>query len=202
MGDSRIPRTMSPVLTYDASTALKRARFWEGIGMRVEIDTVLEAFKGPLLLIDDDKERRRIELVIEASRPAVENAIYRVFTESLRGINESLDGARLELRLDGNAIDIEVVEEAEPELPESDYGISPGDVEKLTLRILEPLKKAAADAAAEEGRSLNNWISSALARSLERRQRRSRPDVRRTRRHSRRSSGGDVEETEEPEVRD
>lgn len=170
--------------------------------MRVEIDTVLEAFRGPLLLIDDDKERQRIERVIEASRPAVENAIYRVFAESLRGLNESLDGVRLELRLDGNAIDIEVIEEAEPELPESDYGISPGDVEKLTLRILEPLKKAAADAAAEEGRSLNNWISSALARSLERRQRRASTHVRRARRHSRRSSRGDIEETEAPESED
>jgi len=159
--------------------------------MRVEIDTVLEAFKGPLLLIDDDKERQRIERVIEASRPAVENAIYRVFTESLRGINDSLDGVRLELRLDGSAIDIEIIEEVEPDVPESEYSFSPGDVEKLTLRILEPLKKAAADAAAEEGRSLNNWISSALARSLERRQRRARAHVRRARRHSRRAARGD-----------
>lgn len=165
--------------------------------MRVEINAVLEAFKGPLLLIDDEKERQRIERVLEASRPAVENAIYRVFAESIRGINESLDGARLELRLDGDALDIEVVEEVEPDVSDSEYTISPGDVEKLTLRILEPLKKAAADAAAEEGRSLNNWISSALARSLERRQRRARTHIRRARRHSRRSSRGDVEETED-----
>jgi hypothetical protein len=63
------------------------------------------------------------------------------------------------------------------------------------LRILKPLKRAAADAATEEGRSLNNWISAAFASSLERRQRRSRPD-------SRGSSRGHVGETEEPDIQD
>ena len=118
--------------------------------MQVSTDPILDAFDGPLLLIDDDAERERITTVIRASRPAVENAVNRVFSEALSHVNEGLDGARVELRLVEDGIDVEVVEEAETSTLESDFTLSPGDVEKLTLRIIEPLKKAAAKAAAEE----------------------------------------------------
>ena len=158
--------------------------------MQVSTDPILDAFDGPLLLIDDDAERERITRVIRASRPAVENAVYRVFSEALSHVNEGLDGARVELRLVEDGIDVEVVEEAETSTLESDFTLSPGDVEKLTLRIIEPLKKAAAKAAAEEGRSLNNWISSALARHLERRSRQGRHEMRRAAREARRAARG------------
>jgi predicted HicB family RNase H-like nuclease len=156
--------------------------------MRVAIDAIFDAFDGPLALIDDNDQRKRIERVLAASRPAVENAIYRVLSESLRGVNDALDGARVELRIVENGIDLEVVEEAEPPLPESDFAMSAADVEKLTLRIIEPLKKAAAEAAAEDGRSLNNWISAALARHLERRSRTGRRTARRAARQARRAA--------------
>lgn len=157
--------------------------------MRVSIDAIFAAFDGPLLLVDDDSERDRIKRVLEASRPAVENAIYRVFSEALTTVNDSLDGARVDLRLVEDGIDVEIVEEAETPSPlEQDFSLSPGDVEKLTLRIIEPLKKAAAEAAAEEGRSLNNWISSALARHLERRTRQGRREMRRAAREARRAA--------------
>ena len=162
--------------------------------MRVSISAIFDAFKGPLLLIDDEQERNRINRVLEAGRPAVENAVYRIFAEALRNVNEGLDGARIDVRLVEDGIDIEVVEEAEPSPLESDFSISPGDVEKLTLRIIEPLKKAAAEAAAEEGRSLNNWISSALARSLERRSRYARREMRRAARDARRAARGEADE--------
>ncbi len=157
--------------------------------MRVSIDAIFDAFDGPLLLVEDDRERERIKRVLEASRPAVENAIYRVFSEALAPVNDSLDGARADLRLVENGIEVEIVEEAEgPTTLEQDFSLSPGDVEKLTLRIIEPLKKAAAEAAAEEGRSLNNWISSALARHLERRSRQGRREMRRAAREARRAA--------------
>ncbi|MDA0351717.1 MAG: toxin-antitoxin system HicB family antitoxin [Chloroflexi bacterium] len=158
--------------------------------MRVSIAAIFDAFDGPLSLIDDEQERKRIARVLEAGRPAVENAVYRMFAEAVRGVNESLDGSRLDVRLVDDGVDIEVIEEAEPSTLESDFSISPGDVEKLTLRIIEPLKKAAAEAAAEEGRSLNNWISSALARHLERRQRQGRHEMRRAAREMRRAARG------------
>ena len=157
--------------------------------MRVSIDAVIDAFSGPLSLIEDERDRERIERVLKASQPAVENAVFRLLSEALNGINENLDGARIEVRLVEDGIDIEAVEEAETAGPlETDFSMSPGDVEKLTLRIIEPLKKAAAEAAAEEGRSLNNWISSALARHLERRQRTGRRDMRRAARDARRAT--------------
>lgn len=158
--------------------------------MRVSTDAILAAFDTPLLLIDNEEERDRISRVIQASRPAVENAIYRVFAEALEGLNEGLEGARIEIRLVEDGLDLEVVEEAESSTLESDLSSVPGEVEKLTLRIIEPLKKAAADAAAEDGRSLNNWISSALARHLERRSRQDRRESRRAAREARRATRG------------
>jgi len=154
--------------------------------MRVPIDAIFDAFDGPLLLVDDT-ERQRMTRVLQASRPAVENAIYRIFSAALRGVNEGLDGARVDVRLVDDGLDIEVLEEAETGDFESDFTLSPGDVEKLTLRIIEPLKQAAAAAAAEEGRSLNNWISAALARHLERRSRQGRREMRRAARDARRA---------------
>ena len=158
--------------------------------MRVSIDAIFDAFSGPLLLVEEEKDRQRFERVLQASRPAVENAVYRLFSEAVRNLNDGLDGSRIDVRLVEDGIDVEVVEEAETSTLETDFAISPGDVEKLTLRIIEPLKKAAAEAAAEDGRSLNNWISSALARSLERRSRQGRREMRRAAREARRAARG------------
>jgi len=168
--------------------------------MRVSIDAIFDAFDGPLLLVDDDRERERIKRVLEASRPAVENAVYRVFSEALAPVNDGLDGARVDLRLVEDGIDVEIAEEAEtPSSLEQDFSLSPGDVEKLTLRIIEPLKKAAAEAAAEEGRSLNNWISSALARHLERRTRQGRREMRRAARDARRAARHGLDDSDDDE---
>ena len=158
--------------------------------MLVSTNAIFAAFDTPLLLVDNEEERDRISRVIQASRPAVENAIYRVFAEALESVNEGLEGARIDIRLVEDGIDLEVVEEAESSTLESDLSSISGDVEKLTLRIIKPLKKAAADAAAEDGRSLNNWISSALARHLERRQRQGRREMRRAAREVRRATRG------------
>jgi predicted HicB family RNase H-like nuclease len=158
--------------------------------MRVSIAAIFDAFNGPLSLIEDDRDRERIERVLQASRPAVENAVFRLFSEAVGNLNDGLEGARIDVRLASEGIDVEVVEEAETSTLDTDFSLSPGEVEKLTLRIIEPLKKAAAEAAAEEGRSLNNWISSALARSLERRSRQARREMRRAARDVRRAARG------------
>lgn len=159
--------------------------------MRVPINAIFDAFSGPLSLIEDDEDRQRVERVLQASQPAIENAVFRLLAETFNGINDNLDGVRIEVRLVADGIDVETAEESETSSPlENDFSLSPGDVEKLTLRIIEPLKKAAAEAAAEEGRSLNNWISSALARHLERRQRTGRREMRRAARDARRAARG------------
>jgi hypothetical protein len=92
-------------------------------------------------------------------------------------ITAALDDQVVEVRLDGR--DVRVVvnapsdtgSRADGPTPPSEPGSAPfgdagGDIRRMTLRLIDQLKAQAERAAAEQGVSLNTWVSQAVAGAL------------------------------------
>lgn len=130
-------------------------------------ETVFDALKQPLALIDDDERRRQIDTYIEAARVPLERAVFDLMSELVQAVDDRLGEqyrARLAYRAGGLALEID--EKVHQEGDEARWSGTEGDVEKITIRVPAELKDLATQAAARAGTSANSWFIKALAKSL------------------------------------
>jgi hypothetical protein len=134
--------------------------------MQLKTDSILHAFDGTLALIDDQSQRERFGHLLEASRPAVDQAAYGLIGEVVGAVNATLgDDARVDLTYTAEGIDVAVTR-LEP--GDAGFAATGDDVERLTLRLPAAIKAHASALAAEAAVSLNTWIVTSLARAVAR----------------------------------
>lgn len=129
-------------------------------------ETVFDALKQPLALIESDERRQGIETYIEAARTPLERAIYDLVCEAVTAVDEKVGAhyrVRLNYRPGGLAVE---VEERAGSGEETQWSSMEGDVEKITIRIPAELKDLAQQAASKAGTSANTWFVKALARAV------------------------------------
>lgn len=89
-----------------------------------------------------------------------------------REIEAAVPGLGVEIRLEGREPVLAVARQELPAPEEAGDGAGPGDYAddellRLTIRLPQGLKSAVEQAAAAAGASINSWIVSALARTVE-----------------------------------
>ncbi len=136
--------------------------------MAVELRTesVIDAIKQPLALIDDDQRRRQAEAFIEAARLHVERAVFDLMSQLAQAVDERVgDHYRVRLAYRPGALALDVEEKVQ-DGEAARWTTLEGDVEKITIRIPAELKDLAQQAAARAGTSANSWFVKALARAI------------------------------------
>jgi len=118
----------------------------------------------------DEHTQRTAALLAGAVEPAARLALLNALADMATEVTEALDGERVvEVRLDGRQVRVAV---SEPQrTPHADHNPGPplgdpGDVSRITLRLMEHLKNHAEQAASAQGVSLNSWISQAVQGAL------------------------------------
>ncbi|MGH3933521.1 MAG: toxin-antitoxin system HicB family antitoxin [Pseudonocardiaceae bacterium] len=128
----------------------------------------------------DEQTRRTAAVLSVALEPAARLAIMNALSDLAAEVTAALDDRVVEVRLDGRDVRIAVSSPvAEPHVgsradsppPTYESGAVPfgdtgGDIRRMTLRLIDQVKNQAERAAAEQGVSLNTWVSQAVAGAL------------------------------------
>ena len=131
----------------------------------------------------DDQTRRTAAVLGAALEPAARLTIMTALSDLAAEVTAALDDRVVEVRLDGRDVRVAVSTPSEPgpqpgtaPPPRSSPGASSpgassfaemgGDISRMTLRLLDQLKGQAERAAAEQGVSLNTWVSQAVQGAL------------------------------------
>jgi HicB-like protein involved in pilus formation len=135
----------------------------------------------------DEQTRHTAAVLSAALEPAARLAIMNALSDLAAEVTAALDNGVVELRLDGRDVRVAVSQSsntgpdvagshaagphAEGPPPFSEPGAAPfgdtgGDIRRMTLRLIDQLKAQAERAAAEQGVSLNAWVSQAVAGAL------------------------------------
>jgi hypothetical protein len=125
----------------------------------------------------DDSTRRTATLLAAALAPSARLALMSALSDFASEVTQALDGQTVELRLEGR--DVRVVVSggtdwsatAETEaVPEPAAAMTTtdllGEISRITLRLPELLKNQAESTAANQGVSLNNWLTLAVQTAL------------------------------------
>ena len=137
--------------------------------MEFTTESIFQALKSPLGVIDNAERRSQIEGYIEAARVPLERAVF----DLLSRFAETVDGevsAHYEVTLSyrPGVLDLQVRTREPSEPAEETWTLAEGEVEKITLRLPAELKELATEAAAKAGLSVNSWFMRVLARALRR----------------------------------
>ncbi len=130
-------------------------------------ESIFQALKGLLAVVDSPERRSQLEGYVEAARLPLERSVFDLLSQ----FAETVDGevsAHYEVSLGyrPGVLDLEV-RAREVAAPEEDvWSLAEGEVEKITLRIPAELKDLATEAAAKAGLSVNSWFVRVLARAL------------------------------------
>ncbi|HZA17202.1 MAG TPA: toxin-antitoxin system HicB family antitoxin [Pseudonocardiaceae bacterium] len=143
----------------------------------------------------DEQTRRTAAVLGVALEPAARLAIMNAMSDLAAEVTAALEDRVVEVRLDGRDVRIAVSSPSEethvgprtdgpPPLHEADpghsspghsspghfspahFGDAGGDIRRMTLRLIDQVKDQAERAAAEQGVSLNTWVSQAVAGAL------------------------------------
>lgn len=119
----------------------------------------------------DEQTQRTAALLGAAIEPAARLAVLNALADLAAEVTEAMDGERtVEIRLDGRQVRVAVSEPSRPgpapESPPTPPFGDPGDVSRITLRLMEQMKSRAEQAATAQGMSLNAWISQAVQGAL------------------------------------
>lgn len=134
-------------------------------------ETVFDALKQPLALVESDERRRGLETYIETARTPLERAVFDLMSELVGEVQAQI-GDQYHIRLGYQPGGLTVDVDAKPEAAASSTGddtqwsSTDGDVEKITIRIPAELKDLAQQAASQAGTSANTWFVKALARAV------------------------------------
>ncbi|MGH3793910.1 MAG: toxin-antitoxin system HicB family antitoxin [Pseudonocardiaceae bacterium] len=126
----------------------------------------------------DEQTRHTAAVLGAALEPAARLTIMNVLSDLAAEVTATLDDRVVEVRLDGRDVRVAVSTAAEPG-PQpgtapppppppgaSSFADMGGDISRMTLRLLDQLKGQAERAAAEQGVSLNTWVSQAVQGAL------------------------------------
>ncbi len=121
----------------------------------------------------DEQTRQTAGALGAALESAARLAIMNALSDFAAEVTAALDDRVVELRLDGRDVRVAVHHQhsGDPAPPpaESFAGgafAEGGDVSRITLRLLDQLKGQAERAAAQQGMSLNSWVSQAVQGAL------------------------------------
>lgn len=121
----------------------------------------------------DEQTRQAATVLSGAIEPAVRLAVMNALSDLAAEVTTQLDGQVVDIRLDGR--DVRVVVSGGHRAPPAEEEVEPpppppsgdaGDISRITLRLLDQLKGQAERAAAEQGVSLNTWVSQAVQGAL------------------------------------
>ncbi len=135
----------------------------------------------------DEQTRHTAAVLSAALGPAARLAIMTALSDLAAEVTAALDDRVVEVRLDGRDVRIAVTAPSDtgsgdngmhgtdpradgPPPPfepgTTSFGDASGDIRRMTLRLFDQLKGQAERAAAEQGVSLNTWVSQAVAGAL------------------------------------
>ncbi|HKR50447.1 MAG TPA: toxin-antitoxin system HicB family antitoxin [Pseudonocardiaceae bacterium] len=128
----------------------------------------------------DEQTRRTAAVLSVALEPAARLAIMNALSDLAAEVTAALDDRVVEVRLDGRDVRVAVSAPSHtgharprPETPPppfepgaTAFSDASGDIRRMTLRLIDQVKNQAERAAAEQGVSLNTWISQAVAGAL------------------------------------
>jgi len=130
-------------------------------------ESIFEALKSPLGVIDNPERRRQLEDYIEAARVPLERAVFDLLSQFGEEVNGQV-AAHYQLKLGyrPGVLDLDVQASEPSDASEEAWSMAEGDVEKVTIRIPAELKDLATEAAAAASLSANRWFVHVLARAL------------------------------------
>jgi hypothetical protein len=130
-------------------------------------ESIFEALKSPLGIVDNEERRSQLEGYIEAARLPLERSVSDLLSQFSEAVNGEVS-AHYEVTLGyrPGVLDLEVRAREPSEPPEEVWSLAEGEVEKITLRIPAELKDLATEAAAKASLSVNAWFVRVLARAL------------------------------------
>jgi hypothetical protein len=120
----------------------------------------------------DEQTRTAARVLAATLEPAARLAIMNALSDLAGEVTLALDDRVVEVRLDGQDVQVVVTgapqdEEREPTSdPPPTLGDPTGDISRITVRLLEELKTRAEQAAASRGVSLNSFVSQAVQGAL------------------------------------
>jgi HicB family len=138
----------------------------------------------------DDQTRHTAAVLSAALEPAARLAIMTALSDLAAEVTAALDDWVVEVRLNGRDVRVAVSSPSDGEsraneshtphfpatgprvdAPPAESGLPPfgdagGDIRRMTLRLIDQVKAQAERAAAEQGVSLNTWVSQAVAGAL------------------------------------
>ncbi len=130
-------------------------------------DSIFQALKTPLGVIDNPERRSQLEGYIEAARVSLERAVFDLLSQFSQAVNAEVSAHyEIALAYRPGVLDLEVRAREPAEPTEEVWSLAEGEVEKITLRLPAELKELATEAAAKAGLSVNSWFVRVLARAL------------------------------------
>lgn len=119
----------------------------------------------------DEQTRNTAAVLGAALEPAARLAIMNALSDLAAEVTAALEDQVVEVRLDGRDVRVAVSSPSEADPPPSEpcaapFGDAGGDIRRMTLRLIDQVKAQAERAAAEQGVSLNTWVSQAVAGAL------------------------------------
>jgi len=154
--------------------------------MEFKTDSIFEALKSPLGVIDDEERRRQIEGYIEAARLPLERAVFDLLSQFGEAVNDEVSAhytVALTYRSGVLKLSVQPAESEDGE--DTAWSMADGEVEKVTLRIPAELKELASEAAAQASLSANSWFVKTLSRHLQKARKREEGHLRGRRRNRR-----------------
>ena len=130
-------------------------------------DSIIDALKSPLGVIDNPERRGQIEDYIEAARLPLERAVFDLLSQFAESVNDEVSAHyQVTLSYRSGVLDLTVQAAEANEPDDAAWSMADGEVEKITLRIPAELKELAAEAASQASLSANSWFVKTLSRHL------------------------------------
>ncbi|MGH3856885.1 MAG: toxin-antitoxin system HicB family antitoxin [Pseudonocardiaceae bacterium] len=119
----------------------------------------------------DERTRHTAAALSVALEPAARLAIMNALSDLAAEVTAALEDRVVEVRLDGRDVRVAVSSPADTGPGPAEPGATPfgdagGDIRRMTVRLIDQVKAQAERAAAEQGVSLNAWVSQAVAGAL------------------------------------
>lgn len=147
--------------------------------MQIRTDGIFKAFDAALELVEDEDQRRRVRLILDASRDSVQRAVHDIVGEVAAEVNSVAGGSvRADLVYGPDGLELQVSTpdptESSEAAPDIEIDFDASEIERLTLRLPAELKEIAASAAEGAGVSLNTWLTRLVSQEAGRSRRRER----------------------------
>ncbi|MCH8850915.1 MAG: toxin-antitoxin system HicB family antitoxin [Chloroflexi bacterium] len=130
-------------------------------------ESIYEALRSLLGIVDSPERRKQVEDYIEAARLPLDSSVSELLSRFVEAVNEDVsEHYEVTLAHRPGVLNLEVRKQQASEPHEETWSLAEGEVEKITLRIPAELKELATEAAAKAGLSVNSWFVRVLARAL------------------------------------